>query len=359
MESTTPRIGEQRLSGPNLDPKTGLTSSILTHEVKSVPKCPQTRENSDLEHRLSRAAAHVKESREFLPYVWERDHKRAEKLEACGSWLLFHHYLKLQEFRLASGIFCQQPLLCGFCAAGRAARQSQTLSDKIGHIQEEHRFLVPYMVTLTMKGQRELPPMIEKFWGAYSGLIQRRRNARKGKNDSVMGVMAGGFMAGEAKRGQGGEWHYHGHGIWLADVTRYQPVWKRLVREWAAQLGQSHASVQFEPVAKGGTADAIREACKYASKFEPGAYADRWEAAQALERVRRIRTFGNLFGLKLPEEVADDLSDVEAQEYIERAFSYGASGYYEVPVAQREPAFDEWNEEGRLRDEQADKDCPF
>ena len=346
MDATSEALSGQRQAKSKTGPNSAAPSSILTLEVKSVADCPGHGVSGVLGDRLSSATAHVREARSFLPYVAQRDQDRAEKLEACGSWLLFNEYIESGAVRLASGIFCQQPLLCGFCASGRAARQVQALSDKIDHVCSQHVHLTPYMVTLTMRSQPELKPMIRDFWAAWSKMLQRGRNAKAGRCDSVLGLMAGGFLAGEAKRGKGGDWHYHAHGIFLADVDRYQPVWERLKREWAGVLGQSGASVQFQPVAREGTPHAIRECCKYASKWEPGAYADRWTAFQSLTRVRRVRTFGVLYGVHLPEEVTDDLSDMEAEEYIERAFRYGQTGYYEVKHAQRERAFDEFNEKG-------------
>lgn len=336
-------VSENASSGPDFEP---LPPSILTLEVKSVANRPEGRENDVLGRKLSQAAAHVKEARAFLPYVAQRDEKRAEKLESCGSWLLFNQYLDSGDIKLASGIFCQQPLLCGFCAAGRAARQVDAITQKISHLRDTEPHLRPYMVTLTMRSQSKLPGMIQDFWAAWSKMVQRRRNAKRGLNSSVMGLFDAGVIAGEAKRGRGGQWHYHAHGIILADIGLYKPIWERLKREWSQVLGQTSASIQFQPVKEGGTENSIREAVKYASKWEPGRYADRWTAYQALARVRRIRCFGLLHGLKIPEEVADDLSDLEGQEYLERAFMYGQGSYHEVPHARREPAFDEFNEKG-------------
>ena len=325
--------------------KSADSTSILIHEVKSLPNDVSSCGDNHLQRKLISAQRHVDEARAFVPWVKKRDPGRAEKLSECGAWLLFRQYIERKETRLASGIFCQQPLLCGFCAAGRASRQSQAVQQRIDHVMAEHRLLRPYMVTLTMRSRKQLKPMVDRFWKAWGRMVRARRNSIVGKNSSVMGLMNGGVVSGEAKRGKGGGWHYHAHGIFLSDcVERYVPVWERLKREWARQVGQDHASVQFQPL-KQTVGSTVREVIKYAAKWEPGNFADRWEAFRALHRVRRIRTFGNLYGLKLPEDVTDDLSDLEAEEYIERAFRYGEFGYREVAHAEREKAFDIWNEE--------------
>ena len=319
----------------------GFPHSILTHVLKSLPNGDLPGESRQLRKKLGAAEAHVAEARQFLPFVAGRDPKRAEKLSTCGSWLLFHNYLVSLDCRLASGIFCRQPLLCGFCAAGRAGRQVQALAEKFSTLVAAHPHLRPYMVTLTMRGRPELRGMMDDFWSAWGRMVRRRRNSLAGKSKTVMGLMNGGFLAGEAKRGQGGRWHYHAHGVFLSDaIDRYVPVWESLKREWSKEVGQESASIQFEPVKDSGTVDAIREACKYASKWEPGNYADRWEAFQAhtldasglSRRLTRVRCFGVLRGVELPEDVVDDLSDKHAEEFVEMAFRYGQSGYYEVPL---------------------------
>jgi len=305
-------------------------SSISIHVLKSVPNRLAHGENDDLRRRLFQAGGHLKESRDFARWLAEHDQKRAGKLRDCAGFLMFRQFVKLGVVKLAGGVFCRQPLLCGFCAAGRASRQVATLGDKFDQVRTAHPFLKPYMVTLTIRSQPSLAPMLKTFWGCWSKMVQRRANAIKGKNGSVMGLMAGGFIAGEAKRGEGGGWHYHAHGVFLADVDRYQPVWERLVREWADVAGQSWASVQFQPVRGDLRSDTLRECLKYASKWEPGQFADRLEAANALAGVRRVRTFGNLYGVKLPEDVTDDLTGLDAEEYIERVFRYGSAGYAEI-----------------------------
>lgn len=300
-------------------------SSILIHEVKSVHPA-----NTGLKRRLAKAEKHVLESQEFARYLAQFDPDRAKKLSQCGGWLLLRQFLDDGETKIAKGQFCQQPLICGFCAAGRAARQSFTVAERINDLIEARPRLKPYMVTLTMRSRPELAPMVRDFWSAWSGLIERRRNAlKRGRTSSCLEDINGGVIAGEAKRGRGGAWHYHAHGVLLSDsIDRYKPVWERIKNEWAAQIGQESASVQFAPI-RNGVDSSVREVVKYAAKWEPGKHADRWTSAQALHRVRRVRMFGELYGFKLPEEVTDDLTGDEQREFIERLFTLTRRGYRE------------------------------
>lgn len=331
--------------------KTPSTPSILIHEVKSLPNRLAHEEKGVFSVRLARYADHVASSQDFARYLADRDPDRSKKLSTCGTWLLFREYFELQgkPKKLAAGIFCQQPLWCGFCAAAQAARQACSLMQKFDEVQKLAPDRVPYMLTLTAKSDKDLVAMKTRIWDAWSRLMHKRRNTIAGKSDSIAGTWDGGFVSGEVKRGKGGHgWHYHLHGLVLGPPGRYVPMWERLKREWAGLLGQSHASVQFQPVKRLGSNSietAILECAKYAVKWDgKQSYDDRIYAAESLARVRRIRTFGCMYGLKLPTDVTDDLSEYEGQAYRDLVFRFLDGSYQkrETLEAQRETAFDEF-----------------
>ena len=329
--------------------KPGPDTSNLIIEVKSSTDSAQTPQKRDFLDSLARKADLVRRSRAFGDYLSEIDPHRAEKLRECGGWLIFRDYVDLDTRRLAGGLFCQQRLLCPFCASRIAARRSTEIYAATKQLLIEHRQLAPYMVTLTMRGMDDRGEMVKAFWKAWTKLGNRRRRAIHGRGTSVMGIMEGGFLSGEAKLGKGGRPHYHAHGIFLAPkVMRYKPVWERLKREWAAALGQGdYASVQFQPV-KGPIEGGVREATKYAVKFEDTDFGDRVAWFGALHRVRTFRKFGLFHNLKLSEQVTDDLTDLEHEAFVERLFSFRGNRYDEVEPPQKDPDLESWNTEAHV-----------
>ena len=316
--STPPKSGSA-----GVDSDASGVSSFLRHEVISLP--PRKR---GVFERLRSIETHVRDSHRFAEFLRETHPERAAKLLSCGGWVLLREFVDDGDVKVAKAAFCQQPLWCGFCAAGRASRQSLAIVERLNHYAAENPDQRPYMVTLTMRSRDDLDAMVREFWDAWSSMVKRRSNALAGRRtSSVLERIAGGLIAGEAKRGKGGRWHYHAHGIWFSDsIASYLPVARSLAHEWGRQVVQESAIVQFRPM-RGHYGDAIREVVKYAAKWEPGVFADRLTAAEALHRVRRVRTFGDLHGLKLPESLADDFSDDEGRQVVEQLFTLGRDGY--------------------------------
>ena len=326
-------------------PKTGSDTSILIIEAKAPTDSRESPLKGTFSGLLSRKAELVRRARAFGDYLSEIDPDRAEKLKECGGWLLFRDYVDQDVRRLSGGLFCQQRLLCPFCASRISARRATDVSRGVGVVLDQHPHLAPYMVTLTMKSMADRREMVVKFWDAWARLLRRRRRATHGRGQSVMGLMAGGFMNGEAKLGRGGMPHYHGHGIFFADKRmRYKPVWQRLVREWAGLLGQDHASVQFEPV-KGLISGGVKEATKYAVKFDDTDFDDRVQWFHALHRKGpTFRKFGVMRKLKLSDDVTDDLSDLEFERFVEKLYSYSGGSYREVRPIEPCEILSGWND---------------
>jgi hypothetical protein len=68
---------------------------------------------------------------------------------------------------------------------------------------------------------------------------------------------------------------------------------------------------------------------KYSLKFQELSFADNWHAAQQLHGRRLIRSFGALFGVKIPEDLADDPLDEQDLPYVELFYRY-QDGAYEL-----------------------------
>ena len=319
------------------------SSSILRIEVKAWADSSETPQKGDFTAKLGRYGERVRRSRQFVDHLSKVDPERAEKLNQCGGWLYFRDYIHKNRIDLAGGLFCQQRLLCPFCASRIAGRRSSEVYDKLSHLLIEHRHLAPYSVTLTMRSMDDAAAMVAKFWKAWGGLMGRRRDSLGSRRSaSVMGLMEGGFLSGEAKRGHGGGYHYHGHGIFLAPAEmRYKPVWESLKREWSRQVCQANSSIQFRPV-YGSSATAVMECTKYAIKFDDASFDDRLTWWRALHRKRTFRTFGLMRGLKLSDKVTDDVTDLD--EFVERVFSFNGASYEEAKRPERDSHFDRWNE---------------
>lgn len=296
----------------------------------------------NLDARLERLELHAKRGREFAKWLLEKDSKRGEKLSDCASWLHFKRYAipgySTTDDRLSAANFCQQPLLCGACAAGRAARHVIKLADRLKTILHGAPDLVPWFVTLTTKSQPDLSEMVKFVWGAWSRCVQARRNALKGQRASVWAAYDGGFVSGEAKRGSGGHgWHYHLHGVLLGPPG---DRWELVQRSWSEQVDH-YASVKLDPlrsyvpgkVVTDWHSDLI-ETCKYALKFGDQSYDDHWDAFGALTRVVNLRCFGSFRGVDLPDVFGDDLSDCDGLSYSDVFYRYLNGSYSEVKHSQ-------------------------
>ena len=58
-----------------------------------------------------------------------------------------------------------------------------------------------------------------------------------------------------------------------------------------------------------GYSNAAAEVCKYALKFGDLSVENTWEAFKVLKGKRLSGAFGSLWGVKVPENLADDMPD--------------------------------------------------
>ena len=58
-----------------------------------------------------------------------------------------------------------------------------------------------------------------------------------------------------------------------------------------------------------GYSNAAAEVCKYALKFGDLSVENTWEAFKILKGKRLSGAFGSLYGVKIPENLADDMPD--------------------------------------------------
>jgi hypothetical protein len=127
------------------------------------------------------------------------------------------------------------------------------------------------------------------------------------------------------------EWHPHLHMFALLDDWIDQ---EELSQYWHSITGDSMI-VDIRKVKKEkslGYSKAAAEVCKYALKFGDLSVENTWEAFKVLKGKRLSGAFGSLYGVKIPENLADDMPDEKDLPYLEMLykFVFGKNSYYDL-----------------------------
>ncbi|MCW8506824.1 hypothetical protein, partial [Streptococcus macedonicus] len=82
-----------------------------------------------------------------------------------------------------------------------------------------------------------------------------------------------------------------------------------------------------------GYAKAAAEVCKYALKFGDLTVENTWEAFKVLKGKRLSGAFGSLWGVKIPDNPADEIDDSDLP-YLEMVykFVFGKQSYYDLTM---------------------------
>lgn len=263
---------------------------------------------------------------------------RASKLRLCGGHLIFRHYFTEDVIRLHEGMFCQQDKLCPLCALRRGAKLLRKYTEKTLAVLSENKQLTPFLVTHTVKDGADLSERFNHLVkGAKEQHARRRRYFDSGPRRrwpwTEAAVAQGSVESIEVKRGSGsGLWHPHMHAVWLCSR---EPDELQLQEEWRDITGDSHqVNVQpFHFIRDGlpGTAENVsRDFCevfKYSLKLAGLSLADNWEAFLTLQGRHFITPRGVLYGVKLPEDLADDPLDDEDLPYVQWFYRYTKAKY--------------------------------
>lgn len=239
--------------------------------------------------------------------------KVAHRLHECGSYLVFRHYLTEKKARLIAAQTCKQHLLCPFCAIRRGAKMQVAYAEKVQHVLAENAFLVPWMVTFTVKNGADLDERYRHLNKSVK-LMTKYGHLDRGYEISKA---AGTVWSYEFKRGStSGLWHPHMHAIWLCtsplDVEKLQGEWKKIT-------GDSFI-VEAHPM-YGDPVEAFCEVFKYAVKFSDLPPADNWHAFVTLRTKRLIRSSGSLWGVDVPEsDLDEELDDPAWADFVYRYF---------------------------------------
>ena len=111
---------------------------------------------------------------------------------------------------------------------------------------------------------------------------------------------------------------------------------EQLIETWHEITGDSYV-VDVRKVKKDkdfGYSKAAAEVCKYALKFSELSVENTWEAFKVLKGKRLSGAFGSLYGVKIPENLADDMPDEKDLPYLEMLyrFVFGKKSYYDLEM---------------------------
>lgn len=262
-----------------------------------------------------------------------RASKHAQKLKDCANFLLFKNFYTIGDVRLSKLHTCGQHLICPFCAAIRASRAIQKYVERIDQVMHENRKLKPVLITLTVKNGSDLAERSEHLMNSFRTLVKRRQDyLKKGRGFNEFCKVQGAMYSYENTYNEKtNEWHPHIHMFALVDQWIDQQEFSEY---WESITGDSMiVDVRRAKKEKGfGYSKAAAEVCKYALKFGDLSVQKTWEAFKILKGKRLTGAIGNLYGVKIPDTMTDDMPDDKTLPYLEMVykFVYGKSSYYDL-----------------------------
>lgn len=305
---------------------------------------------SGLPVRLTRYSKAHHRAVEMAHYASGRNEvKVAQKLEQCGSYLLFRDYHQTGKVRLHAADFCKKHLLCPLCAIRRGAKMLKSYLHRLSVVLAENPELKPYLVTLTVKNGDDLRERFQHLHGSIQRLHKMRhrgRNAELGQASKA----AGAVWSYEFKRGaNSGGWHPHVHAVWLCKEA---PDAAELSREWHKITGDSFI-VDARPFHDdedilGG----FLEVFKYAVKFSDLPLADNWHGFEVLSKKRLIASFGAFRGIPEPDDLADDDSHLDDEPFLELMYRFAQGVGYTLDTEFRSLAVERQARAGASAGEQ-------
>lgn len=235
-------------------------------------------------------------------------------LRYCGNELLFKHYYKADEYRLAYMLSCKRHMLCPFCSAIRASKQANAYQAKMLQILKEKPYLKPVFITLTVKNQDDFSSVFEHLVSSFKCMQDARRKwLCRGTGFNEL-CKAEGFVYSIEITNKKNGWHPHLHMVALVNDWIDH---SELSAEWESITGDSKiVDVRRIKPAKGTKddySDAFVECFKYAMKFTEMTHEQIWYVHEALspnQRLKRLTgSVGCFRGVKVPKQLTDDELD--------------------------------------------------
>lgn len=291
---------------------------------------------SSIDERLDRYAEGKARALSMVNYIYTKGHdaKLSGVMRSCGSHLVFKKALDSGDNRLSSAITCKKHLLCPFCAMRRGAKAFQRYSQRLEQLVSENAIssdLKPYLVTLTIKDRGDLKNAYKAIKGAFSRLLECRRNSLKGLSSTEFSKIEGAVYSFEVKRGRNsGLWHPHVHMVaWCSsEINQTQ-----LSREWLDLTGDSFivdVRMLYSKEGRDSLTSGFLEVFKYAVKFSDMSLKDNWTAYETLKCKRLIGSFGFMYGVKIPDDLTDEDFE-EGRPYILMFYKYSLAKKGYIP----------------------------
>ena len=248
--------------------------------------------------------------------------RQAGLLRACGTWLQFAYYFGWSaeglkdEYRLIRANFCDQHLICNFCAVRRSIQKLNAYLKRYRHLLQLNPYRIPLLITFTVKNGPDLRERFEHLMRSFRRLQDNRRrylsNPRKHPFTQLAKVTAGVGTFENTYNAETGEHHPHFHLIALCNDI---PAHKPLVDEWQAITGDSFV-VDIRPFEDISNPEAaFMEVFKYTLKFSTMPLDVNYQASRVLAGRRLLISFGEFWGIKVPEQLTDEPLDREHVDY--------------------------------------------
>ena len=313
--------------------------------------------------RLSRYAAAKARQLQVVDYIVQQNVisdkpllvKEHKALDECGGFLVFRHYYQLEKYRLLAGCTCKKHLLCALCAIRRAAKCVAIFSEKINHVTlgQEYDTL---LITLTVKNGSDLAERYNHLQGSFKKLLQKRKNALKAvpSQETLLKHVSGAIYSYEVTISDDGEYHPHMHMIALVPkgIFTYQKriikkkavsvavdLWSGLVDDWLEITGDSKIVDVRLIENEEDQISALVETFKYALKFSEMDVETQVACYLVLKSRRMIGSMGALFGVKLPDNLNDELLPGE-EKYVDLVYQYSGLNFGYQLTTQGEVGFE-------------------
>jgi hypothetical protein len=207
-------------------------------------------------------------------------------------------------------------------------RASRLLERYMARYQQVAAGTVPWLVTYTLKNGEDLAERHEHLRRSWRKLMQKRRNAERGRGRCELAKTTAGVYSQETKPGAGGHgWHPHRHALVLVPEGQELDV-SALRAEWETITGDSFM-VDARPAHNPDSPEVdFLEVFKYALKPGDLSAADTWHAHLVLRGKRLLGSWGDLYGVPEPETLDDD--PLLGEPYLELVYRWASEHGYQL-----------------------------
>lgn len=245
--------------------------------------------------------------------------KLGNDIRLCSNYLVFNNYYTIDEIRLAKITSCKKHMLCRVCARIRAAKMVSKYLERLEIMRESNPAIKLAFLTLTVKDGEDLlerQDHLEKSWKKYQE--KRRDFLKKGRGFNELCKTDGAVFSYEVKKGKNSNlWHPHLHAV--VSLNDYVDV-KKMSDEWRKITGDSF--VVDIRMLKGDISEAFLEVFKYALKFSDMDLDQNFYAYRKLKGRRLQGSYGEFWGVKVPDKTTDDL--FEDLPFFEMFYQYSS-----------------------------------